>query len=69
MPEAIRVAQSQRLAKGGGTLSISQYAGGMQPTTIICGLGLLLLGIRDGWRAWKKRRECGTPSAENAVPE
>jgi predicted Ser/Thr protein kinase len=58
-----RKTQAEKLAKGGGVVSLYQNASSILQWPVLCGLGLLLLGIRDGWRAWRNRAKQQTPSA------
>jgi tRNA A-37 threonylcarbamoyl transferase component Bud32 len=53
-----RLAQLKWLVDGDGMAKTSRFFVRDSPQwTLFCGLGLVLLGIRDGYRAWKNRRE------------
>ena len=61
-----RKAQAQRLAQGGGVVSLYQNSGIGPLWPVLCGLGLVLLGIRDGYQSWKTRS--GTPEQDKPTP-
>jgi predicted Ser/Thr protein kinase/lysylphosphatidylglycerol synthetase-like protein (DUF2156 family) len=65
--EAERHAQAQILTEGGGTVSLYTYSRNGAQLPVVFGLGLLLLGIRDGYRAWRNRREGGTPFTGDTI--
>jgi hypothetical protein len=51
-----RKPQAQRLAQGGGVVGLYQNAGSGPLWPVLCGLGLVLLGIRDGYRTWRQMK-------------
>jgi tRNA A-37 threonylcarbamoyl transferase component Bud32 len=53
IPAEIRKAQARTLAHGGGVAGLYQSARSGPQWQLLCGLGLVLLGIRDGYRAWR----------------
>ncbi len=67
----IRNSQARKLAQGGGVAGLYQSARIGPRWQLLCGLGLVLLGIRDGYRAWRQsrqyRRSTGQPGAP-AIP-
>ncbi len=50
-----RQAQARRLAQGGGVVSLYQNSVSGPLWSLLCGLGLVLLGLRDGYRTWQLR--------------
>jgi tRNA A-37 threonylcarbamoyl transferase component Bud32 len=52
-----RHAQAQRLAQGGGVVGLYQNSTSGPQWPVLCGVGLVLLGIRDAYRTRRQVRE------------
>jgi hypothetical protein len=61
----MREANAKRLAQGGGVVGLYQNRGSGPLWPALCGVGLVLLGLCDGWRAWqhgRNSRQSGAPT-------
>jgi hypothetical protein len=52
-----RHAQARRLAQGGGVVGLYQNSRFGPQWLVLCGLGLVFLGIRDAYRTWRRGGE------------
>ena len=53
----IRKVQARKLAQGGGVVSLYQSSRSGFLFPLLCGFGLILLGVRDGYRTWRQGRK------------
>jgi len=67
-PTETRNAQARRLAKGGGVVGLYQNSRSGPQWPVLCGFGLVLLGIRDGYRTRRQGREDRNRKDQRAAP-